>query len=59
MGSPIPIYEGEIAFYESLLPLVEDLEYIEHKNSIERRINGLRRSIESTLKDEFVESAYK
>jgi len=59
MGSPIPMYEGEIAFYESLLSLVDDLEYIEHKNSIEHRINGLRRSIESTLKDEFVESAYK
>jgi hypothetical protein len=58
-GSPISTYQGEIAFYESLLPLVESIDFIEHKNAIERQINGLRRQIEITLKEEFVESAYK
>jgi hypothetical protein len=59
MGSAVPMYQGEIAFYESLLPLVEALDFIEHKNAIERLINRLRKTIENTLKDEFVESAYK
>ena len=57
--STIPMYEGEIAFYKSLLPLVEDLEYIEHRNVIERQIKGFRQRIQQELKIEFIESAYK
>ncbi len=59
IGSAVPMYEGEITFYESLLPLVEDLEYIEHKNVLERQIKSLKQRIQQELKDEFVESAYK
>ncbi|MNP79816.1 hypothetical protein D3C76_1777420 [compost metagenome] len=42
----IPYMEARISFLESLLPALNGLTYLKHKQRIERSIEAWRRSIE-------------
>ncbi|MUG87279.1 ATP-binding protein [Paenibacillus timonensis] len=46
VGSMIPYMEARISFLESLLPALNGLTYLKHKQRIERSIEAWRRSIE-------------
>ena len=46
-GSPVPIYSGWIEFFESLRPKLLGLKWLEHKQYVEKKIDSLKREIES------------
>jgi hypothetical protein len=52
VGSMIPYMEARISFLESLLPALNGLTYLKHKQRIERSIEAWRRSIEREQIDE-------
>lgn len=58
MGSPVPMYENDIEFYQSLLPLLQGLDFVEHKNLVEKIIDGRRKEIQEAIRSEFIESAF-
>jgi hypothetical protein len=41
-GSQVPLLLNRVKFYESLLPLFDRVEFLEHRQSIEKRITRLR-----------------
>lgn len=45
-GSFIPVWQDEIVFYRSLLPLLTDLKYIEHRNLVSDMIESRQKQIE-------------
>ncbi len=54
-GSPIPMHEGRVNYLESILPLLDTVDYLQHKQFIERKIQGIRQDIENEKKAEFIE----
>jgi hypothetical protein len=54
MGSRIPRLESWIKFYESLLPLFNSIDLVEHKLSIDERITYYKQSIEDARKSDFI-----
>ena len=54
-GSAIPVYSAWIEFLESLQSNLVGLKWLKHKQYIERRINTLKREIESEQIDEIIE----
>ena len=54
VGSAVPMFQGEIDFLESLLPLVEGINLLEHRMYLEKRVQGLQRAIETEKKREFL-----
>lgn len=54
-GSAVPMLQGRVEFFESLLPLVNTVEFLQHKQHVERFIDGSRRSIEFEKKRDFIE----
>lgn len=53
-GSNIPRYENKIKFYESLLPLFNSIDLLEHKSEILKKINDYNRRIEEAKKRDFI-----
>jgi len=41
-------------FFESLLPLLNKIDFLQHKKSIERRIEYIQKEIESEKKRDFI-----
>jgi len=54
MGSSIPRYENKIKFYESLLPLFNSIDLLEHKSEIIKRKNSYNQRIEEAKKSDFM-----
>ena len=54
VGSRIPTYEHKIKFYESLLPLFNSIDLLEHKLIIEEKINRYKQNIEDARKADFI-----
>lgn len=54
-GSAIPVYSAWIEFLESLQSNLVGLKWLKHKQYIERRINTLKKEIESEQIDEIIE----
>lgn len=44
--SAVPMLQGRVDFFESLLPMLNSLELLQHRQRIEQRIQGLREHIE-------------
>jgi hypothetical protein len=53
-GSAVPYFQKSLDFVESLLPLVEGLDYLEHRSDIEKRIEGLQKTIEKEKRRNFI-----
>ncbi|MGA7952449.1 MAG: hypothetical protein WCA07_02905, partial [Gloeobacterales cyanobacterium] len=53
-GSPVPMYQGYIEYHESLLPLLNTVDFLQHKQYIERQIQEYRKKIEEEKKKEFM-----
>jgi hypothetical protein len=46
VGSLVPAFQKEIDFYESLIPILSGIDFLEHKKLIKERIEYLENSIE-------------
>lgn len=55
-GSRVPILERERNFLESLLPLFNSIQYLEHKFYVEKQIEDKLKSIEYEKKRDYLES---
>ncbi|MGL5805697.1 MAG: hypothetical protein ACRC11_09680, partial [Xenococcaceae cyanobacterium] len=54
-GSAVPMYQGRIDYWESLIPMLNTLNFLEHRQHIERKISSLRERIEQEKKKDFME----
>jgi hypothetical protein len=53
-GSAVPEYQREVDWFESLLPLLEDLDLLPHRQFVEQIIQELHGSIEREKKRDFM-----
>jgi hypothetical protein len=53
-GSAVPMYEGKVNFYESLRPLFNSADLLEHKLVIEDQIKYYKEDIERHKKKDFI-----
>jgi hypothetical protein len=54
-GSLVPVLQGRIEYFESLLPMLNTVELLQHKQFIEEHIQSLRKEIEWAKKRDFME----
>jgi hypothetical protein len=54
VGSAVPMYRQHVDFLESLLPLVEGIDFLEHRVYIQGRVDGFQRAIEKEKRREFM-----
>jgi hypothetical protein len=54
-GSAVPFFQKKLDFAESLLPLVQCLDLLEHRSQVEKWIETLQRRIEKEKRDDFVD----
>ncbi|TYO99370.1 hypothetical protein EDC39_103216 [Geothermobacter ehrlichii] len=53
-GSQVPVLQGHVSYWESLLPLMNTVDLLPHKQYVERYIQGLRVQIEQEKKNDFI-----
>lgn len=53
-GSWVPVYQRRVEYLESLLPLFNSIDLLQHKHYVERDIQSLREAIEREKKNEFM-----
>ena len=53
-GSWVPVLQGRVDYWESLLPLMNTVDLLPHKQYVEREIRALRASIEQEKKKDFI-----
>lgn len=53
-GSAVPMYEGKVNFYESLLPLFNSADLLQHRLIVDNRISYYREEIEGEKKRDFI-----
>ncbi len=56
-GSLIPTLQKRVEFFESLLPLMNTVQLLLHKQHVEHRIQRLQEEIEGEKKKDFIEAA--
>ena len=54
-GSAVPMYQRSLEYFESLLPLVDSVILLKHKQLLEKHMEGLRAMIEHEKKQDFME----
>lgn len=54
-GSQVPVLQNRAEYLESLLPLLNTVELLEHKQYLEQKIRALREHIEEEKKRDFLE----
>ncbi len=54
-GSAVPMYQARIDYYQSLIPCLNKVELLQHRQYIEKRIQGYRETVESEKKKDFME----
>lgn len=54
-GSAVPALQEDVDYYESLLPLLDGVEFLQHKQFLERTIQRLHSQIEYEKKRDFIE----
>lgn len=54
-GSALPMLQKRIEYLESLLPLLNSVDFLQHKQYVEQNIQRLRREIEREKKKDFME----
>lgn len=55
LGSAVPMLRGRIEFLESILTLLDGVDFLKHRQLVERRIQGLRSQIEREKKSDFID----
>jgi hypothetical protein len=54
-GSAIPMYQAKIDYYDSLIPFLNKIELLQHRQYIEKRIQSYRETVEYEKKKDFME----
>ena len=54
-GSAVPMLQGRVEYFESVLPLLNTMDLLQHKQYVERRIQEIRSEIEWEKKRNFIE----
>lgn len=54
-GSAVPRYQSRMEYFESLLPLLNTVEFLQHKRHIQQRIQRIRLEIEREKKRDFIQ----
>jgi hypothetical protein len=54
-GSAVPMYQARVKYFESLLQLLNTVDFLQHKQYVERYVHGLRERIEQEKKKNFME----
>ncbi|MDP2753196.1 MAG: hypothetical protein Q8P40_02265 [Nitrospirota bacterium] len=54
-GSAVPMLQGKINYYESLLPVCNTIDLLKHRQYLEQRISYLHKEIEREKKKDFTE----
>jgi len=54
-GSAVPMYQTRVKYFESLLQLLNTVDFLQHKQYVERYVHGLRERIEQEKKKNFME----
>lgn len=54
IGSAVPVFQAEVDFLESLLPMLNTLELLRHKQRVEHMIQSLRDDIEREKRRDFI-----
>jgi hypothetical protein len=54
IGSAVPALQERVGFFESLLPLFKTVDLLQHKQSVERRIQALQTKIDHQKKQDFM-----
>lgn len=57
-GSFISVYEERIKFLESLLPIMDSIDYLQHRNYVKEKINYYKKQIERESKNNFIEGIF-
>jgi len=52
--SMVPVLQGRVNYWESLLPIMNNVALLRHKQYVERRIQELRSTIETEKKNDFI-----
>jgi hypothetical protein len=53
-GSDVPMLEKRVDYFESLLPHLNDVQLLQHRQHVERIIQGFRKRIELGKKKDFI-----
>lgn len=53
-GSAVPMLQRRVDYWESLLPILNTVDLLPHKQYVERRVQGLRAQIEQEKKNDFI-----
>jgi hypothetical protein len=53
-GSAVPMYQGRVEYFESLFALLNTVEFLDHKQYVERHIQYLRSQIEKEKRKDFL-----
>ena len=53
-GSVVPVFQAEVDFLESLLPMLNSVELLRHKQRVEHIIQSLRDDIEREKRRDFM-----
>jgi hypothetical protein len=53
-GSAVPMHQRRMEFFESLLPLFNKVDFLQHKKSIEKQIEYIQKEIEREKKRDFI-----
>lgn len=54
-GSAVPMHQKRVEYLKSLLPLLNTVDLLQHRQYVERQIGGIRLSIEREKKKDFME----
>jgi hypothetical protein len=54
-GSAVPMLQGKINYYESLLPVCNTIDLLKHRQYLEQQISYLRKEIQRGKKKDFTE----
>jgi hypothetical protein len=54
-GSAVPVYQSHIEYLEKLLPLLNTVELLEHRQHIEEHIKISRNNVEQAKRKHFME----
>ncbi|ODH02409.1 hypothetical protein A4S05_24375 [Nostoc sp. KVJ20] len=54
-GSWVPVYQKRVEYLESLLPLFNSVDFLQHKQYVEQKIQLIRENIEIEKKRDFIQ----
>ena len=57
-GSAVPMYQARVEYWESLLPLCNTVDLLQHRLYIERHVEANRKAMEAEKKSDFMDNTF-